>query len=130
MAEVFVVRERIEQLERELREIRDSEGLRAFCQQAARDALGEASEQVQGDMQVALGVAKARLEKERYDLESELLVVREKLGTAMWRYTELQSQHVEAQREVKWIKFYLKIVAGLTVSMMLYPLIEILISLV
>lgn len=130
MAEVFVVRERIEQIERELREIRDREGLRTFCQQAARDALGEASDQVQGDMKVALGVTKARLEKERYDLETQLLVVHEKLESASWRYAELQSQQAEVQQQVKWIKFYLKIVGGLTVGMMLYPLIEILISLV
>ena len=130
MAEVFVVRERIEQIERELREIRDREGLRAFCQQAARDALGEASDQVQGDMKVALGVTKARLEKERYDLETQLLVVHEKLESTSWRYAELQSQQAEVQQQVKWIKFYLKIVGGLTVGMMLYPLIEILISLV
>ena len=129
MADVFVVRERIEQVERELKEIRDREGLKSFCQQVAKDTLGEASEQVQGDMQVALGIAKARLEKERYDLETQLLVVHEKLESATWRYAELRSQYAEVERQVKWIKFYLKFVAGLTVGMVLYSLLEILFSL-
>lgn len=129
MAEVFVVRERIEQIERELREIRDREGLKTFCRQAAKDALGETSDQVQGEMQVALGVAKARLEEEKYDLETQLVVLHEKLESSMWRHAETLSQQAELRHQIKWIKFYLKIVAGLAIGTVLYPLIEILISL-
>jgi len=98
MAEVFVVRERIEGLEKRVNEIYNPSEIKDFCKKEALEALKEETENAKDKIRVSGSIARANIEGIAYSTDASLAAINEKL---QWSLTEARAEIVKQNSQIK-----------------------------